>query len=125
MKMVLRLIAGALATAAAVWLVPGVRITADSDQQYVLTLLVVAGLLGVVNAVVRPITTLVSCCLVVLTLGLFLLVINAAMLTLTAWLGQQFGLPFHVDDFWSALLGGLVISVVSSVTTGLLDVERE
>lgn len=122
--MVLRLIAGALATAAAVWLVPGVRITADSDQQYVITLVVVAGILGLVNAVVRPITTALSCCLVLLTLGLFLLVINAAMLTLTAWLGQQFGLPFHVDGFWSALFGSLVISLVTSLVTGVLGVDE-
>lgn len=122
--MILRLIAGALATAVAVWLVPGIRIVADSDQQYVITLLLVAALLGVVNAVVRPITTALSCCLIVVTFGLFLLVINAAMLTLTAWLGQQFGLPFHVDGFWSAMLGSLVISIVTSGVTGLLGVEK-
>ena len=97
---------------------------ADSDQQYVITLLLVAALLGVVNAVVRPITTALSCCLIVVTFGLFLLVINAAMLTLTAWLGQQFGLPFHVDGFWSAMLGSLVISIVTSGVTGLLGVEK-
>lgn len=124
MNLVSRIIVGAVATAVAVWLVPGLQIVAQSEQQYVLTLLVVSGILGLVNAVVRPITTVLSFCLVVLTLGLFLLVINAAMLTLTAWIGQQLGMPFHVNDFFSALLGSIIISLTSSVMHGLIGDRR-
>jgi putative membrane protein len=70
-----------------------------------------------VNAVVRPVLTMLSCPLIVVTLGLFLLVINAAMLGITSWLSTRLDLGFHVDGFVAALLGGLVIGVVSTLLT--------
>jgi putative membrane protein len=73
----------------------------------------VAIIFGLVNAIVRPILRLLTLPLVVLTLGLFLLVLNALMLLLTEWIANQFDLAFHVDGFWSALLGALIITVVS------------
>ena len=85
----LRLVMGAIATAAAVWLIPGIRVVAESDQQYVLILLGVAAIMGVVNAVVKTFTHVLSFCLVLLTFGLFLMVIKAAMLLLTACVSQK------------------------------------
>lgn len=125
MKFLTRLIVTAIATAAAVWLIPGINLTAADTSDKVITLLVVALIFGVVNAIVKPVVTVVSTCLVVLTLGLFLLVINALMLLLTSWLSTQFGLGFHVDGFWPALFGSIVISIVGSLLGGLLNVDKE
>ena len=68
---------------------------------------------GVVNFLVKPVVKLLSLPLLILTLGLFTLVVNALMLLLTSWLADQFDLSFHVDGFWTAVVGGLIISVVS------------
>ena len=124
MRTLLRLVVGAIATAAAVWLIPGIRVVAESDQHYVLILLGVAAIMGVVNAVVKPFTQVLSFCLVLLTFGLFLLVINAAMLLLTAWVAQKFGIGFFIDGFWPALWGSIVISVVSSLLGGAYGSEK-
>jgi len=120
MKLLLRLLASAAATAVAVWLVPGITLTADTVQDQVLTLLGVAVILGLVNAVVKPFAAALGTCLIVLTFGLFLLVINALMLMLTSWVAGQVGLGFMVDGFWAALLGSLVISLVSAVAGSVL-----
>lgn len=120
MKLLLRLLASAAATAVAVWLVPGITLTADTVQDQVLTLLGVAVILGLVNAVVKPFAAALGTCLIVLTFGLFLLVINALMLMLTSWVAGQVGLGFMVDGFWAALLGSLVISLVSAVAGAVL-----
>ena len=124
METLLRLVVGAIATAAAVWLIPGIRVVAATDQQYVLILLGVAAIMGVVNAVVKPFTQALSFCLVLLTFGLFLLVINAAMLLLTAWVAQKFGIGFFIDGFWPALWGSIVISIVSSLLGGAYGTEK-
>lgn len=74
----------------------------------------VAGLiLGIVNATVRPILTCLTCALTILTFGLFLIVINMAMLALTAWLVGVFGLEFDIDDFWAAFFASLIVSAVT------------
>ena len=124
MRTLLRLVVGAVATASAVWLIPGIRVVAATDQQYVLILLGVAAIMGVVNAVVKPFTQALSFCLVLLTFGLFLLVINAAMLLLTAWVAQKFGIGFFIDGFWPALWGSIVISVVSSLLGGVFGTAK-
>ena len=116
----MRLIVTALATAAAVWLVPGISLTASDTTDKVVTLLIVALIFGAVNAVIKPLVSVMSTCLLVLTLGLFMLVINALMLMLTSWIGTQFGIGFHVDGFWSALFGSIIISVVGAILGGLL-----
>ena len=123
MNTFLRIVATAIATAVAVWLVPGLTLTSDGLGNQILTLLVVAVIFGIVNGVVKPFTTAISACVVILTLGLFLLVINALMLMLTGWLSGQFGLGFHVDGFWPAFFGAIVISVVGAIFSGLLGVE--
>jgi putative membrane protein len=74
---------------------------------------VAALLLGLVNAVVRPILIVLTLPLTIITLGLFLLVINALMLMFTAWIAGGLGIGFHVDGFWTALWGSIVITVVN------------
>jgi putative membrane protein len=75
----------------------------------------VALIFGVVNAVVAPIVKLLSLPFILLTLGLLLFVINALMLLLTEWLANQFGLNFHVDGFWTAVLGAIIITIATWV----------
>ncbi|MGW5969932.1 phage holin family protein [Streptomyces sp. NPDC055186] len=110
---VVKTIANAAALAVAVWLIDKITLTGDSRGKEIGTLILVALIFGVVNFLVKPIVQLLSLPLLVLTLGLFTLVVNALMLLLTSWLADQFDLSFHVEGFWTAVLGGLVVSVVS------------
>jgi putative membrane protein len=107
-KLLIRWFVIVLALLAAAWLVPGIRVTGTAWVAYGVMALVLAG----VNATVRPLLKLLGCPLVVLTLGLFLLVINAATLWLAARVTRTLGFGFHVDGFWPAFWGALVVSVV-------------
>jgi putative membrane protein len=84
-------------------------------------LFVGALIFGAVNAFIRPVIALVSCPLTLLTLGLFTLLINTAMLALTAWIAGLFDLDFRVDGFIAAFLGALVIAIVSTVLSKWVD----
>ena len=110
--LLIRLIINAAALFVAVQLIPGMHFTGGIGK-----LLLVAFVFGLVNAIARPILTMLSCPLIVVTLGLFLLVINAAMLWITSWLSTRLDLGFHVDGCVPALLGGLVIGIVSTILT--------
>jgi putative membrane protein len=112
-RLIVRLLATAVALAVAAWLVDGISVGPGTDTERALTLLGVAIIFGLVNAIVRPVLRLLTLPLVVLTLGLFLLVLNALMLLLTEWIAEQFDLAFQVDGFWSALLGALIVTIVS------------
>jgi putative membrane protein len=104
--------AGAVAIAA--WIFPGISVGGDSTTDRVITLLVVAAILGVINAFIAPLIKLLSLPFIILTLGLALLVINALMLKLAAWVADQADVDFHVDGFWTAVGGALVISLVTA-----------
>ncbi|ESP98794.1 phage holin family protein [Streptomyces sp. CHA1] len=106
-------LANAAALLVAVWLLNDITLTGDSTGNQALTLIVVALIFGLVNFLVKPVVKVLTFPLFVLTLGLITLVVNALMLMLTSWLAGQFDLSFHVDGFWTAVLGGLIISVVS------------
>lgn len=106
-------LANAAALLVAVWLLKDISLTGDSTGNKVLTLIVVALIFGLVNFLVKPLVKVLTFPLFVLTLGLITLVVNALMLMLTSWIASQFDLSFHVDGFWTAVLGGLIISVVS------------
>ena len=125
MRLIVRLLAAAVALAVAAWLIDGISVGPGTDSERLLTLLAVAVIFGLVNAIVRPIVRLISLPLFILTLGLFTFVVNALMLMLTAWIGDQFDLAFEVDGFWAALLGALVISVVTFVINVLLPDKYE
>jgi putative membrane protein len=110
---VVKTIANAGALAVAVWLLDKITLTGDSTGKKIGTLILVALIFGVVNFLVKPIVKLFSLPLLILTLGLFTLVVNALMLLLTSWLADKVDLSFHVDGFWTAVVGGLIISIVS------------
>jgi putative membrane protein len=119
MKIVLRI----LINAAALWLaasfVPGIRAGGIGS------VLALALVFGVVNALVRPFLKLVSCPIILLTLGLFTLVVNALMLMLAAWVGRGLGIDFTVNGFVPAFLGALIVSVVSTLLSWVLISESE
>lgn len=113
MNFLVKTLANAGALAVAVWLLDKITLTGDGTGKKALTLLLVALLFGLVNFLVKPVVKLFSLPLLILTLGLFTLVVNALMLLLTSWLADKLDLSFHVEGFWTAVLGGLIISVVS------------
>jgi putative membrane protein len=98
----------AVALWVAAYFIPGLEFHGD-----LLHLLMVAAVFGVVNSLVRPLLTVLTCPLIVLTLGLFSLVINAVLLMLTGWLSDRWDLGFTVGGFWPAFWGGLVVGLVS------------
>ena len=75
----------------------------------------VAIIFGLVNTVIKPLVSLITCLIQIITLGLFTLIINAGMLYFTAWLAQRFGLAFYIDNFISAFLGALVVGIISFI----------
>ncbi len=112
-KVLTAVVVNAIALAVAAWLFVGIRVGGQDTSDQLVTLLLVAVVFGVVNAVVAPVLKLLALPFIVLTLGLLLWVINAAMLVLTASLSDAFGIRFAVDSFLTALGGALVVSVVS------------
>lgn len=121
MKFLLRLVV----TAAALWVatkfVTGISFTGDNYA----ALLGVALVFGVVNTIVRPILSFFSLPVVLLSLGLFLFVINALMLMLTSFLSSRLGFGFHVDGFIPALIGSLVVSITAGLLHFVLGTNRD
>jgi len=116
-RILVSLIINGVALAAAAYMLPGIDIVGEPVWG---TLAAMALIFGVVNALIRPLLKLLTCPLIILTLGLFILVINGLMLWVASWIGGRFGVGFRVAGFWSALLGALVVSVVSFFLTLLL-----
>lgn len=124
------LVATMAGLAVAAWLFDGIWFEGanspfgDELRDKVLPVALVALILWVVDQVVAPILKLLSLPLIVLTLGLFLLVVNALMLMLVGWVAGQADLGFHVDGFWVALGGALVITLVERVVSSILVEDR-
>ena len=114
-NLVLRWIIATAALLVAVSVVPGIHFTGEPIE-----LFLVAAVFGLINALLKPLVTLLTCPLVLLTLGLFGVVINAWMLLATASLAGDWGLPFSVDGFRPAFFGGILISLVSTALGSLL-----
>jgi putative membrane protein len=125
MSFLLRVLVNALAIWVAAWILPGMGIAADPSvvsavggetAASVLAYLFIGLVFGVVNAIVRPVLTILSLPITCLTLGLFAIVVNAAMLWLTSWLSSFTPLRLEIDSFlWTAVLATLIIGVVSLV----------
>ncbi len=111
-QLLIRLVVTAAALYLTAWLVPGIHHTGPAAN-----LLLVALVLGLVNSLLRPLLTILTCPLIVLTLGFFTLVINAMLLLATAWLSRHWHLGFDVDGFWAAFLGGIILGLTSLVLT--------
>ncbi|MEV5571526.1 phage holin family protein [Spirillospora sp. NPDC052269] len=113
MRFLLRTVICAVALWVATALVHGIEVTAANATKQGFTLLGVAVIFGLVNAFIKPVIQVLGCAFYVLTLGLFALVVNALLFMLTSWLAKQLSLPFHVDGFWSAFWGAIVVGIVS------------
>lgn len=112
-----------LITMVAVWIttaLPGIDLSGEGTTTKVLTLLAVSVIFGLVNLVLKPIAKTLGCLLYVLTLGLFGLVVNGLLFWLTSYLAGELDLPFHVDGFWAAFWGALIVSLVSSALAGIV-----
>lgn len=115
MNLLLRWVASAAAVWVAAHFVPGIHFRGGLGA-----LFAVALILGLVNSLVRPLLKALSCGLIVLTLGLFLLVINALMLYVTSFVAGRLGFYFKIDSFVAAVIGSVVISVVSWILSLML-----
>ena len=118
MKFLAWLLTNAAALAVAAWFLDGISFEGADWQAKILPLLLVSLILGLVTMFVEPLVTFLSIPFIILSIGLFLLVINAGMLLLTAWLADQVDIGFHVDGFWNALFASIVITLV----TGFINV---
>ena len=123
------LVTTALAVAAAAWLLDGIVFEGpttwpDEFTEKLVPLLLVALILGVVTSFVKPILTLLSIPFIIVTLGLFLLVINAAMLRLTSWLADELDIGFTVTGWWPAIGGAIVITLTTWVVDAVIGEQR-
>lgn len=114
-KLLIRLAINAVALYVAIAIMQGNGITPQGENW--LSFVWLALIFGLVNAIIRPMLVVMSCPLLVLTLGLGTLIINTLMFMLSGWLGTRFGVGFTVDGFWPAFLGALITGIVSFVLT--------
>jgi putative membrane protein len=122
MNLLIRWIIASFSLFVAAWLVPGIRVEGNAWGVYA----VMAVILGLINAIIRPILKLLSLPIIILTLGLFLLVINGITLWIASALAiKVFHVGFYVDGFWSALLGALIVSIVSMILSAFFRKREE
>ena len=119
-KFILRWVINAIALYLAILIIPGISLNSG-----IVSIIWLALIFGLVNALFRPLISLLTCPLIVLTLGLFTLVINTFLFWLTSVIGQSFGLALVITQpvWWNAFLGGLIVSIVSVVMTLILKDE--
>ncbi|MBB2923447.1 phage holin family protein [Cellulomonas cellasea] len=126
MGFVLRVLINGVAIWLATLVLSGLTVVGgDSTAERAGIVLLVALIFGIVNAVVKPLVSFLSFPLYILTLGLFTLVVNALMLMLTAWITERADWGLRIDDFWTALIGALIIAVVSFVLSVVVPKSRD
>jgi putative membrane protein len=123
-KLLLRILVPAAALAVATWLVPGIQLRHGSTLSQIGTLLAVAIIFGVVNAVIKPIVKTVGCLFYILTLGLIGLVVNGLLLWLSSWVAGKLSLPFHITGFWPAFWGAIIVGIVGWLLNLVFDDKR-
>lgn len=113
----MRFVIRTLVTAVGLWvatiLVSGITVSGASTASKVLTLLLVAVIFGLVNAIIKPLVKIFGCLFYVVTLGLISFVVNALLFLLVDWLAGLLDLPFNVEGFWSAFWGAIIVGIVS------------
>jgi len=129
MRFLTWLVTTAVAVAVATLIIKGIYFTGPAHGQEeikhkLVPLLLVALILGVVTSFVKPVLTILSIPFIIVTLGLFLLVINAALLKLTSWFADKLDIGFHVEGFWPAVGGAIVITVVTWIVDGVIGESR-
>ncbi|MDH2427537.1 phage holin family protein [Sphaerisporangium sp. TRM90804] len=125
MKIILKILVVAGALWAATYLVPGINVSGGTTATTAGTLIAVALIFGIVNAVLKPIIKTIGCAFYVLTLGLFALIVNALLLLLTSWIAEQLDLPFAVTGFWAAFWGAILVGLISWLADLLLGLNDD
>jgi putative membrane protein len=120
MRFVLWLVTNALALLVAIWLFDGITLHAPTLTDRVLQLLITGGIFGAINSLVKPVVNFLALPAIILNFGLMLLITNALMLWLTSRIATTLDLGFHVQGFWTTVLGALVISIAGMVIEGIL-----
>ena len=121
MGLLIRFIVTAIAVAAAAYLVPGIDVGDNAAKAVILT----AVILGLINTFIRPLLKLLSLPIILMTLGLFILVVNAVCFYLAAWISRSiFDVRFNFDSIWAVLFGAIIISVVSTVLNWVLPDDK-
>jgi putative membrane protein len=115
MKILLGFIVSAAALGVAAWVVPGIVVAGHSDATKAGTLVAVAVIFGIINAVLKPVIKTIGCAFYILTLGLVALVVNGLLLLLASSVAGRLDLPFHVTGFLAAVEGALIVGVVTWV----------
>ncbi|HEY3014565.1 MAG TPA: phage holin family protein [Nocardioides sp.] len=125
MRIVIWLLTNAVALAVAAWLLDGIGFEGADWQAKLKPLLIVALILGLVSVIVKPVVKMLSLPFIILTVGLFLLVVNALMLLLTEWIADQVDVGFYVNGFWIAVLGALIITLVTGFIDAVVDKDED
>ena len=122
MKMLVRWVIVSIALFAAARFIPGIHVEGTAWIVYAVMALV----LGLVNALIRPLLKLLTCPLIILTLGLFTLVINTITLWISSWIAVNWlDIGFYIEDFWAAFMGALVVSIVTIILSVLVRDDKE
>ncbi|HUB40469.1 MAG TPA: phage holin family protein [Streptosporangiaceae bacterium] len=124
MKLLLRILIPAAALGIAHLLITGIELTGASELSKAGTLILVALIFGVVNAVLKPIVKTIGCLFYVLTLGLIGLVVNGLLLWLCSWIAGKLSLPFHITGFWPAFWGAIIVGIVGWLLNLIFDEDR-
>ncbi len=124
MKILIKLVISAAAVWVATLLVPGIQLHAHTTAGKIGTLVVVALIFGIINAVLKPIAKTVGCLAYAVTFGLISIVVNGLLFWLTSWVAGQLSIPFKITGFVAAVLGALIVGVVGWVLSLILD-ERD
>jgi putative membrane protein len=117
--LIVRILINALSIAAAVKIVDGITFSGEWWK-----MILIGGVFGIVNAFIKPVVTFFTLPLIVLTLGLFTLIINTLMLLLTAGLSEPFSLGLQISGFWPAFKGGVIVSIVSMLLSWMTGVKK-
>ena len=128
MRIVTRLISTAVALAVAAWAISGIRFSGPSQgmaqvEEKLLPLVLVAMILGLLTSFVKPVLQILSIPFIIVTLGLFLLVINALLLMFTGWFADRLGIGFEVTGFWPAVGGSIIITIVTWIVDAQIGPE--
>jgi putative membrane protein len=120
-RILIKLVVTAFALWLATLLVPGIHLHAHTTAGKVTTLVVVALIFGIINAVLKPIAKAIGCLAYAVTFGLISIVVNGLLFWLTSWVAHKLGVPFHIDGFVPAVLGALIVGIVGWLISLALD----
>jgi putative membrane protein len=121
MRILIKLVITAVAVWVATLYVPGIHLHTHSTAGKITTLVVVALIFGVINAVLKPIAKAIGCLAYAVTFGLISIVVNGLLFWLTSWVAHKLSVPFHIDGFVPAVLGALIVGIVGWLLSLVLD----